>query len=159
MLMKRFLFGLPVLLLLVSSAIHAQRPPAIITGRVMILDSMRPAAGAFVRIQSHNVAAVADSAGRYRLVVPDGRIGDGDVVEVTASRVGLNAERRQIPLAAGSEVVVDFGVKTSMFRDQDPCYGLIPRGGPPREPVVDEKLCRMTTLYGARRPGDRHPQP
>jgi len=67
---------------------------------------MRPAAGAFVRIQSHNVAAVAGSAGRYRLVVPAHRIVDNAVVEVTASRVGLNEERRQIPVAAGTEVVV-----------------------------------------------------
>jgi hypothetical protein len=127
----------------------------------MILDSMRPAARAFITISSHNAHASTDSAGRYRLVVPAQRIVDGVVVEITASRVGLNPERRQIPLAAGNEVVVDFSVKTSMFSDQRPCHGMIAGvTGPVRHPpIVYEKLCRLAGVHGARGPRVQRPPP
>jgi hypothetical protein len=87
--MIRILACVALLLLLAPSASRAQRPPAIITGRVMILDSMRPAAQALVRIESLNAYALADSAGNYRLVIPAARITDGDGLQITASRVGL----------------------------------------------------------------------
>ena len=93
-----------LLLLLDPSASRAQRPPATITGRVMILDSMRPAAQAFVRIESLNVGALTDSAGNYRLVIPAARITDGDSVRITASRVGLTSQRQWISLAAGDRI-------------------------------------------------------
>jgi hypothetical protein len=154
--MERFLSCLAVLLLLLApSTAPAQRPPAVITGQVMILDSMRPAAHALVRIESHDVAAVADSAGRYRLVVPGSRVVDGQRVRITASRPGLVAGERQVALTAGETVVVDWPVKTWSPLEDRPCYGTmtgLPSGTNPRatDPATLDKLCAMTVLWNRR---------
>jgi hypothetical protein len=148
-------------LLLAPSASRAQRPPAIITGRVMILDSMRPAAQALVRIESLNVYVLTDSAGDYRLVIPAARITDGDSVQITASRVGLIPQRQWISLAAGDRMMLEFAGKTQALAENQLCYDLVfgvtGRGISDRATV--EKLCRLTVLHDARFPRDRPPPP
>jgi hypothetical protein len=88
----RFLAGLAALLLFAPASAAAQRPPAVITGRVMILDSVRAGAGVLVTIESVNSQKSTDSTGHYRLVVPSSRFGDGDSVTMIVSRAGLRLD-------------------------------------------------------------------
>jgi hypothetical protein len=158
--MIRILACFALLLLLAPSASRAQRPPAIITGRVMILDSMRPAAQAFVRIESLNVGVLTDSAGNYRLVIPAARITDGDSVRITASRVGLTPQRQWVSLTAGDRMMLDFAGKTWATLEDRPCYHAVfgvTRGI--SDAATLEKLCRLTVLHHARVPRNETPPP
>ncbi|HYR11499.1 MAG TPA: hypothetical protein VEQ60_27195 [Longimicrobium sp.] len=150
----RFLAGLAALLLFASAPAAAQRPPAVITGRVMILDSVRAGAGVLVTIESVILRKSTDSTGHYRLVVPSKRFGDGDSVTMIVSRAGLRPDFRRIRLTAGASIRADFGLKVqghpivcdNVF--SDPRAGLRPS-------ALDSKLCRLPHILRRKLPG--HP--
>jgi hypothetical protein len=90
-------------LLLMPMVSAAQRPPAVVTGRVKAVgwpdsDSVR------VGIESTDVAAWTDAGGRFRLVVPAHHFADGDSATLTAVRALAWPQRRRIPLVAGDTV-------------------------------------------------------
>ena len=151
--MLRILSCCAVLLLSAFPSV-AQRPPAVITGRVMILDSpIRPAVEGLVRIESLGVGTVTDSAGRYRLVIPAARITDGDSVDVSAIRIGMNQQHRRIALAAGDQLVLDFAGKKWVGPEGRPCTGLmIGYTGAVPDPMILYKLCVLTVVHGTRGP-------
>lgn len=156
----RFLRGLAALLLLAPAAAAAQRSPAVVTGRVVLLDSARAAAAVLVRIESVNAGASTDSAGRYRLVVPGSRFADGDSVTITASRISLRPEQRRIQLAAGANIQVDFGIKKQIWEDYYACdvvFG-VPAGTIPHPRRFYYKLCSLTHTL-ARKLRGRSPAP
>jgi hypothetical protein len=151
----RLITCLAFLLLLAPAAAAAQEPPAVVTGRVMLLDSMRGAARALVRIESLNVGASTDSTGRYRLVVPARRIPAGDSVSITVSRMGLHAQSRQVLLAPGSEARADFEIK--VYRpDRSPCAEFVFGTGGGRVDSVE--LCNLPRIL-ARKGFPRLEQP
>lgn len=139
----RFLAGLAALVLLAPAA-AAQRPPAVVTGRVMILDSARAGIGVLVSMESVNARRWTDSTGHYRLVVPATRFTDGDSATMFVVRIGMRQQARRIQLTAGATIHADVGLKV---QDPDPlvCEGVFayPAGTPPRSAVDAYKLCRL----------------
>jgi len=90
-----------------ASAPLAAQEPATITGRVT------NAAGAAenavtVRINALNVGTTTASDGTYRLVVPASRLGAGQQVTLTASRVGLASATRTVTLTPGASLTQNF---------------------------------------------------
>jgi hypothetical protein len=145
----RFLAVLLVLFLLMPSTGAAQDAPAVVAGRVMILDSARAAAAVLVRVESANVGVVTDSTGHYRLVIPPSRFADGDSVVIWATRIGLLPRSQRIPLVAGRELRVDFGNKTWSLRER-PCHEVVfgvRAGERPRSREESRKLCALTDLH------------
>lgn len=143
----RLVICLSFLLLLVPASPAAQAPPAIVAGRVLLLDSAQGAAGVLVRIESLNVGVSTDSTGRYRLVVPASRIVPGDSAHIFfARRGGFPPQVRRVVLAPGAEVRVDLAVKTRNVEDTWRCRELIyPAGLTWREGV---KLCSIRNIAG-----------
>jgi hypothetical protein len=139
----RFLAGLAAVVLLAPAA-AAQRPPAVVTGRVMILDSARAGIGVLVSVESVNTRNWTDGTGHYRLVVPATRFANGDSATMFVVRIGMRPETRRIQLTAGATIHADVGLKV---QDPDPlvCEGVFPylSGAPPRSAVDAYKLCRL----------------
>lgn len=148
----RSLIFLAALPLMVPLAGVAQRPPAVVTGRVVIPGSAR-ADSILIRIDPLNASVWTDSTGRYRLLVPPGRFADGDSATVFATRMGFQPRDQSIQLTAGREVHADFAIKrTSMLGDR--CFQVIHStraGEPPRSVEIHRQLCILSIHYQDKR--------
>jgi hypothetical protein len=81
--------------------------PATVTGRVTN-ESGNPESAVLVRIDALSVGTTTSADGSYRLVVPASRIKNGQQVRITASRVGLAAQSRQLTLSPGVSMTQNF---------------------------------------------------
>ncbi len=103
-----------VLLALLVPSLLAAQEPATVTGRVTNPQG-QPESGVLVRIESLHVGASTAADGRYHLVVPGARLGDGRAVTVTASRVGLSPVSRTVTLRPGATLTQNFQMGTSVL--------------------------------------------
>ena len=106
--MRRFrpLLAVVAALVLAPAALPAQGP-ATVTGRATNPQG-QPEAGVLVRIESLNVGASTGADGRYTVTVPAARVGTGQSVQITATRVGLTPVTRTVALQPGATVTQDF---------------------------------------------------
>lgn len=81
--------------------------PTTVTGRTSG-PAGEPESGVLVRINSLNVGTTSGPGGNYTLVVPAGRVGSGQQVTITASRLGLSSQSRSITLQPGGTVTQNF---------------------------------------------------
>jgi TonB-linked SusC/RagA family outer membrane protein len=94
-------FACGIALLVASPAAGVAQGGATVAGRVTSATGT-PIASAAVRIPAIGVAATTDADGSYTLNIPPGRVPAGQAVEVTASRVGFQAQSRNVTLSAGA---------------------------------------------------------
>lgn len=135
-----------LLVLMPAASAAQQRPPAFITGRV-VLASGSAAAGVLVHVQPGRVTTMTDSTGRYRLMIPADRFADGDSAALSAARVGLRRILR-IQLVAGREQIVDLRLKEWASMADDWCVRIVdPREVRPRSDAEIQKLCDVTSSY------------
>lgn len=109
----RRLLAICVAVALTPVALLAQEP-ATITGRVTS-EAGAPVAAAAVRISAINVGTVTGEDGTYRLPVPASRIRAGQQVQITASRVGLQAQSRTITLTPGASLTQNFQLASDVL--------------------------------------------
>ncbi|HET7234076.1 MAG TPA: von Willebrand factor type A domain-containing protein [Longimicrobium sp.] len=109
--MKRILSG-ALLVLLAALPASAAQEQAVVSG-VVTNASGTPEAAVLVRIAELGVGATTAADGRYRLVVPNARIGAGSrAVTLTASRVGMQTASARITLAPGAVLTHNFQLRS-----------------------------------------------
>ncbi|HYH82681.1 MAG TPA: von Willebrand factor type A domain-containing protein [Longimicrobium sp.] len=106
--MKRILSGALLVLLAAMPSAAAQESAAVVSGRVTN-PSGAPEAGVLIRIEALNVGTPTGADGRYRLVIPNARLGSAPRnVNITASRVGLSTQSVSIAVAPGARLTQNF---------------------------------------------------
>ncbi len=112
--MKRILSGVMlVLLATLARTGSAQEAAAVVSGRVTN-PSGAAEAGVLIRIATLNVGTVSAADGRYRLVIPNARLGTAARnVTLTASRVGLQSQSHAITVSPGAALTQDFVLSTA----------------------------------------------
>jgi TonB-linked SusC/RagA family outer membrane protein len=83
--------------------------PTTVTGRTTG-PAGEPESGVLIRINAINVGTTSGPGGNYTLVVPAGRVGSGQQVTITASRLGLASQSRSITLQPGATVTQNFSL-------------------------------------------------
>jgi hypothetical protein len=128
---------------------NAQGQPAVVTGRVAVLDSLAASAGVLVRVEAVNAGTVTDSTGHYRLIVPAQRIG-ADSVVLSVARIGIRPALRRVLLTPGTEMRMDFVLKVSRPGELPECGHLVHTGSRHRHESV--KLCGMSRAMRRKAP-------
>ncbi len=109
----RWLLAALVAVAAAPATVLAQEP-ATVTGRVTNA-SGAPENAVLVRINALNVGTTTSADGSYRLVVPASRVRAGQTVQITATRVGLQAQSRNITLNPGASVTQNFQLGTDVL--------------------------------------------
>jgi TonB-linked SusC/RagA family outer membrane protein len=99
------------LLAVAVPAMAMAQQPVTVSGRV-ISEANAPVQGASVSIPSLGVGSFTNEQGRYTFTVPAGRA-TGQVVSVTARRIGFTPLSRNVTLTSGATLTQDFTLTTA----------------------------------------------
>ncbi|HEU4562356.1 MAG TPA: SusC/RagA family TonB-linked outer membrane protein [Longimicrobium sp.] len=110
----RWLLATMVAVAMAPGALAAQEA-TVVTGRVTNASGAAENA-VLVRIDDLRVGTNTVADGTYRLVIPAGRVRAGQTVTISASRVGLNPQRRTITLNPGATVTQNFQLGSDALR-------------------------------------------
>jgi Ca-activated chloride channel homolog len=117
--MKRILSGVLLVLLAALPRVGSAQEAAVVSGRVTN-PSGAPEADVLIRIAALGVGTVSAADGRYRLVIPNARIGTAARnVTITASRLGLQSLSQAITLSPGASLTQNFVLSTSSVSLQE----------------------------------------